>query len=408
MTRSRFLFFLLSTALVLPLLAGSLFGASSDEADPGEDSLYKYLSVFTDALGLVEQAYVEETDVDGLMAAALDGVTDALDPMAVYVPEDAITEYLAARTVGSSYSGLTLLRERGMIYVLTVQPGSPAEEAGLRQGDLIAELQGRSTRVMPLWEVRSVLADAPGTEIDVQVVRFAETLDASFTLRAFEAPEPTLERHEGVPVLRIPSFGADTVGAVEELVGRIGESDALVIDLRGTAGGEVTAAYGVSGLFAEGELGQLVERERPLETFRAERSEPLWSGRILLLTDRATLGPGEVLAAVLRDKAGAELVGEHTFGHAGREASVELSTGALLFVADAFYTGPDFEPLDEPLDPDVRVADRSRTFSEVELEDGAEDEQEAERPDVVLERALEHLSEPPESEDEAAADEQAA
>ena len=130
MTRSRFLFFLASTAIVLPILAGSLLGAAVDD-QPAEDSLYKYLSVFTDSLGLVHQAYVEETDVDTLMAAALDGVTDGLDPMAVYVPSDAVSDYLQARQVGASRSGVVLMRERGMVYVMAVLPDSPAEAAGL-------------------------------------------------------------------------------------------------------------------------------------------------------------------------------------------------------------------------------------------------------------------------------------
>ncbi|MGD2113959.1 MAG: PDZ domain-containing protein, partial [Acidobacteriota bacterium] len=261
MTRSRFAFFLLSTAVVLPLLAGSLFGAATGDGEPGEDSLYKYLSVFTDSLGLVNQAYVEETEIDTLMAAALDGITDALDPMAVYVPEAAVPGYLQARDVGPAHSGLTLLRERGMIYVLTVQPASPADEAGIRQGDLIAELQGRSTRVMPLWEIRQVLGGAPGTEIDVQLVRFAETMNTSFTLRPFELERPSVQDHEGVPVLRIPSFEPDTGDRVEELLAKLPGGGDLVIDLRGTAGGDAGAAYEVAGLFAGGELGRLSERD---------------------------------------------------------------------------------------------------------------------------------------------------
>ncbi|HUF79317.1 MAG TPA: S41 family peptidase, partial [Thermoanaerobaculia bacterium] len=115
---------------------------------------------------------------------------------------------------------------------------------------------------------------------------------------------------------------------------------------------------------------------------------PSWSGRLVVLTDRATLGPAEVLAAVLRQKAGAELVGQRTFGNAGRQAMVEMSSGAVLFLADAFYTGPDLEPLDEPLEPDVRVESRLRPVADT----GADEE----RPDAVLEKGLEILRQPAE------------
>lgn len=391
MTKSRFLFFLASSLLVLPILAGSILGAAVEEpVVPGVDSLYKYLSVFTEALGLVDQTYVEESDQNALMAAALDGVTDALDPLAVYVPEEGLSDYLQARTVGSGHSGLFLLRERGMIYVLAVREGSPAAEAGIGNGDLIAEIDGRSTRVLPLWRIQQALAGPPGTEVELKLVRFAESRDATLTLRAFEEPAPELELRDGVAVVTLAAIDPSTPERVRTLLERAAEAgaDRLLLDLRGVAGGDAEAAYRIAGLFAGGELGRLERRGEALETYTGEDS-PAWSGRIVLLIDRATLGPAELLASVLRKKAGAEAVGQRTFGYAGRQSMMELGSGAVLFLADAFYTGPDLEPLDDPLEPDVRVDSRSRTFGQTE--EGAEGE---EAPDVVLEKGLELLREP--------------
>jgi carboxyl-terminal processing protease len=405
MTKSRFFFFLASTLLVLPILAGSLLGAAvDDEAAPGGDSLYKFLSVFTEALSLVDQTYVEETDQEALMAAALDGVTDALDPLAVYVPERAVPGYLEARSVGSAHSGLFLVRERGMVYVLAVRPGGPAERAGVREGDLIAEIDGRSTRVLPMWEVHQLLAGAPGTEVELELVRYAESTQAQLTLGGFEDPAPTLATDRGVPVMTLRSIADSTPDEVRALLERMGDAERLLIDLRGVAGGEMEAAYEIAGLFVEGaagEIGRLKHRDETLESFQG--GEGPWSGRIVLLTDRATLGPAEVLASVLRQKAEAELVGSRTFGYAGRQSMLELGSGGVLFLADAFYTGPDFEALDEPLEPDVRVADR-RGF-EPEDEEGEDGEEEA---DPVLDKGIEHLLTPPGAEDEVAEDEAAA
>lgn len=392
MTKSRFFFFIASSLLVLPLLAGSLLGAAVEEdAAPGGDSLYKFLSVFTEAMSLVDQTYVEETSQATLMTAALDGVTDALDPLAVYVPKDAVAGYVEARSVGTAHSGLYLVRERGMVYVLAVRPGSPAELAGIQSGDLIAEIDGRSTRVLPMWELQQMLAGAPGTEIPLELVRFAENKAATITLGVFGETEPRLEMNEGVAVLTVGGIEASTPERVRALLEEAGDADRLLIDLRGVAGGDPEAAYRVAGLFAGGEIGRLQHRQETIETFRgAGEADPVWSGRIALLTDRATLGPAELVASVLRQKAGAELVGNRTFGYAGRQSMLELSSGGVLFLADAFYTGPDFEPLDEPLEPDVRVSERMRTFSQAdEDEDGAED-----APDIVLQKGLEHLRRP--------------
>ncbi len=393
MSRSRFLFFIASTALVLPILAGSLLGAASqDQAAPRGDSLYKYLSVFTESLGLVQQTYVEPTDPDGLMNAALDGITDALDPLAVFVPRDSLPAYLEARRVGTGRSGIFPLRERGMIYVLAVTPGSPADEAGVESGDLIAEIQGQETRVMPVWKLEEILAGKPGTEVKLKLVRFAENVETKLTLADFPAPRPKLEEHEGVSVLTIPDFDDRTANEVSAILGRLGERDKLLVDLRDTAAGDPQVAYRVAGLFAAGELGRLQERDRPLETYTGKGGA--WKGRIVVLTDRSTLGAAELLATVLRQKAGAELVGEHTFGYAGRQSQIELSGGSALFLADAFYTGPDLKPLDEPLQPDERVDALERTFSETE--EGLE-EKGAEPPDLILEKGIERLQAPPEA-----------
>jgi carboxyl-terminal processing protease len=399
MTRSRFLFFLASTLLVLPILAGSIVGAAVDQpAVPGGDSLYKFLSVFTETLGLVDQTYVEETDRDTLMAAALDGVTDALDPLAVYVPEEAVAAYVAARDVGTAHSGLYVVRERGMVYVLAVREGSPAAGAGVEMGDLIAEVDGRSTRVMPFWEIQQFLAGKPGTELRLKLVRFAETRDTTLELAVFEAPAPVLEERDGVPILTLAAIDGSTPGRVRALLERVAEADRLLLDLRGVAGGEAAAAYAVGGLFAAGELGRLQRRDEPVESFAG--GEPAWSGRLVVLTDRSTLGPAEVLASVLRQKAGAELVGQRTFGYAGRQSMLELSSGAVVFLADAFYTGPDFAPLDEPLEPDVRVDAGLRPFLP-DVDEGEEGAAEA-APDTILEKGLEILRQPVEPVEEAA------
>ena len=97
MSRSRILFFFLSAVVVFPLLAATLLrAAATGQSQPEEDSFYKYLAVFSETLGLVRQAYVDEPDMDTLMAGALDGTTDALDPFSLYVPASEVSGYLQA------------------------------------------------------------------------------------------------------------------------------------------------------------------------------------------------------------------------------------------------------------------------------------------------------------------------
>jgi hypothetical protein len=140
----------------------------------------------------------------------------------------------------------------------------------------------------------------------------------------------------------------------------------LLIDVRGVCSGEPEVAYAVANLFANGDLGVLKRRSEELKAFN-NAGQPAWQGKIVVLVDRGTLGAAEVFASVLRQKVKAELVGERTFGHAGKLGMTELSTGGRLLYTEAFYTGPDKEPIREGLKPDLLVDERSRTFLEKDM-----------------------------------------
>jgi carboxyl-terminal processing protease len=369
---------MLSGILVLSLVSGTLSGATPrDDAD--DDSLYKYLSVFTEVLRLVRQAYVDETEVDSLMAGALEGAPDALDPFSMYVPEEGSEPYLASREVGIGHSGVRIVKERGVAYVVAVQKGGPAAELGLQRGDIVSELNGESTRSLPLWEIEQTLAGPGGGEVGLEILRGGENRQMTLTLGEFSVPGPTVEQVDGVSLLRLTDFTSGTAAAVRELLSFV-DGDSLLVDLRGLAWGDAAAAYDVAEIFARGELGRLVNRDGALETFSADGS-PDWTGRIVVLVDRGCLGACEILAKVLREQAGAKLVGQSTFGFAGRSRIVDLRAGGSLVITEAFFTGADGEPLNQGLEPDLAVGDRSRSFDE--LDESLED--------LTLDRALELL-----------------
>lgn len=373
----RLLFVCVSLLFVLGLASGAWLGASDDE--PGTDSIYKYITLWEEVLRLIRGSYVEEVGGRGLMAGALDGVADALDPFSVYVPPGAVESYRAAREIGRRHSGVLVLKERGTAYVAAVDRGSPADLAGFERGDIVAGIGGRSSREMPLWELRRQLAAPAGSELQLELLRRGESIETSLVLAEYDLLPPEFEEVRGVGVLTIPSFDEGTADRVEALLdGYAGDS--LLIDLRGVAGGSAEAAYAVAGLFAEGELGSLIDREdRKLETF--EGAGGLYSGDIDVLTDRSSQGPAEILTAVLRETVDADHSGEATFGYAGTLQQIELPNGGgLLETTVAFYTDPEGERLNRR----IRVSNENRlsAFSFGDRDDGS---------DPVLEDALDLL-----------------
>lgn len=465
MNRSRLLFLVFSSLLVLPMMMALVVAADpgtgrradwrkgargphGERAESTEedtfDTYLKYLKVFSEVLGLIRDTYVDEPNTDTLMAGALEGVTDAMDPFSVYVPGAAVPGYVKALATGKSLSGLALLKERGATLVMSVEKGSPADAAGLKVGDLVAKLDGTSTRTTPLWEMQEALAGPPGTKVSLEVIRLFAPVQANFDLKPFTPPAVSLSQVGETPetaaaaekpenqeisagaeakkraaappaalaplapippkspangqgektatVLRIPSFRAGTAEQVRGELGprgtagrTPGSSEAkLLIDLRGVSSGDPEQAYEVAKLFASGDLGAMLRRKQELRRFESSDT-PVWQGRLVVLIDRGTAGPAEVFASVLHQRAGAELVGERTLGYAGHRSTADLSTGSRLFFTDAFYTGPNKKPINEPLKPDLLVSERNRTFLEKDVP----------MSELILRRGVRHLLDEP-------------
>ncbi len=401
MSRGRLAFICLSLAVMVFVTGTTMLAAKNRQNDDGADSLYKYLSVFTEVFSLVNRAYVDELDPEALMSGAFEGTVDALDPFSLYIPADRVESYRETIEVGRRRSGIVVLKERGVAYAVAVEEGSPAAGAQIEGGHILASIQGQRTRQLPLYEIQSILAGAAGTEIAVErILPRGDKETVRFELADYAPPVVELGVQRGVGVLRLPGFYAETPQSVKsslealatgaEALPELTETDKLVIDLRGVAGGDAAVAYRVAGLFAAGELGALTQREQEVELFDGG-AQPQWQGQIAVLVDRGTQGAAEVLTSVLQQSTGAKLVGQQSFGHSGRQQLLELSNGGRLQVTDAFYSGPDRKPLNSSLEPDLAVRP------------SLDDDEEATETDEVLERGLALVLGEEDIEEEAAA-----
>ncbi len=378
MSKTRLGFLVLSLACLLPFLAGAL----SRGATEGEDSLYKMLSVFSEVLSLVQRVYVEEASPAVLLDGALDGATDALDPLATFVPPAEVERTAQARALGASRSGMTLAKDRGVAFVATVGEGGPAAAAGLEAGDVIASVGGAATRGLPLWRLQQLFAGPAGTRLKLEVLHFGQSEEVDLELAEYALPMPHLEPNPEAAVLHLTRFDEVALGEARRLLAEVAAQgrDRLLLDLRGVVAGPPESGYAAAALFVRGALGELEGRDGTLQAFASER-EPAWAGRLVALVDRGTSGAAEIVAAALQEAGKVRLVGEPTFGHAGRERLVELPGGGRLLLTDAFFTGPEGEPLAERLVPDVFVRDTSRRFGEEDVPLG----------DLILRRGLEAL-----------------
>jgi carboxyl-terminal processing protease len=373
--RSRLLFLVGSVAALLSLRAVS----SPDGA--GRDPATRALSIFSDVLSLTRSNYVEPADNKTLLEGAYDGMSDALDAYSFYVPAAERAAFRAEKAPGEVDPGIVVARRGGFPYAIGPMPGSPAEKAGVRSSDLIDTIDGKSVRTAPLWKIRSALNGAEGTSVALTVFRAGD--ERRVTLRVprtrWEPPAVSTRWERDLAVVRVPAIGSGTARQISEAIDEAGRRSIskIVLDLRGTIGGEVSdAAASVAPFVGKGNIAKVVSRRAPMPPVEAA-GEKVWSGRTVVLIDDATAGAAEVFAAALHDRAAATTVGETSAGMAVVQRQVPTPSGGILWMTVARYVSPSGTVLGgKGLTPDERVL--------VIPGDGSSDDR-----DLILERGLE-------------------
>jgi carboxyl-terminal processing protease len=380
--RARLVLALVSTALIGYIAVGSVLGRVLG------DTSYGQLAVFNEVVRLVLDAYVEPVNIDRAMAGARQGMSDALDGDSAYLDADELKSYQQPPKEGEAEVGLLLTRRFAFVMVVAARPGSPAETAGLRPGDLVKSIDDRATRTLPAVVAERLLRGAPGSSVKLGILRAgADPFDVAIVRERLQ-PVPVSGRMlEGaIGYLRLADFTPPAAEEARAQVATLGRDGAvqLVLDLRSAAFGSPEEAAKVAEIFMQGgTVAKLTGRHFQEQTLSADPARGAWSRPLSVLVDNGTAGPGEIVAAALADSGRATLVGERTFGRASVSRLVPLPEGGLLITVAKYVSPKGMVLHGEGLKPGVAVA--GRTDEDEDLPPGAP------KPDRILEKAIETL-----------------
>jgi carboxyl-terminal processing protease len=353
--RSRLLFVAVSIGALVSLRA-----AAGPEGT-GRDPATRALSIFSEVFSLTRSNYVEPTDPRALLEGAYDGMSDALDPFSYYVPASALAAYRAQESAGAAGPGIVFARRGGYPYVVAPLPGSLAEKAGIKAGDLIDSVDGKTLRNAPYWKVKAALEGPEGSTLELGVFRGGDEkkLTIPVTRGRFEPASVSATSEKDLIVIKIPSFTPATAAAVKKQLDDATKRSlpAIVLDLRGSIGGDPADAVPVAALFlGKGTVATIQSRKVAGKPLEVQAGEPAWNGRVVVLMDDSTAGPAEVLAAALHDRAKATTVGETTVGLGVVQRGVPTEEGGLLYMTVGRYVSPSGQVLGgKGLTPDERV-----------------------------------------------------
>jgi carboxyl-terminal processing protease len=388
-----------SFAVLLFVVAGSL-GLGGVHASANEGS-YRQMQVYSEVLSRVQSEYVEDPNIPKVTDGALHGLVESLDANSSYLTPEAYKAYKAHKSEAKGEIGATVSKRFGYADVVSVLPGSPAEKAGIEDTDIFESIEGRSTRDMSLPEIRSALSGAPGSNVNVSVVRARRAEPQKMTItRSLVTIPPVSDKmvEEGIGYVKVDAL---TKGKAQEISAKIKSLEKsgakkLVLDLRNTSEGEESEGVATANLFLNhGTITYLQGQKFPREAFNADPAKAVTSLPVAVLVNKGTAGAAEVVAAAILENARGDVVGEKTFGEGSLPKVFDLPDGGALILSVAKYYSPSGKAIQETaVTPNVLVADETENVISEDEDREPAPETEAKpktTPDDQLHKAIEVL-----------------
>lgn len=324
----------------------------------------RYASGVADAMELVSEYYVEEVDSRTLFENAMTGMVSGLDQYSGYIGPESLKQMNASLDQEFGGVGVEVEKKEPDQPLLVLSPlvGTPAYRAGIQAGDQVLAVDGESMLGMHLNDAVKLMRGAPGSEIvltidragrdepfEVTIVREVITVDSVLgdTRRPDGSWDFHLEENPRIAYLRLTTFGQHTVEEVAKVLESTDERngfEAIIVDLRGNAGGLLDAAVGLCDLFIDkgrivstnGRYGKL--RSSYEATSEIAVPKNIW---MVVLVNNFSASASEIVAACLQDHKRAIVVGERTWGKGTVQNILDLEGGqSALKLTTATYWRP--------------------------------------------------------------------
>ncbi len=351
-----------SFAMLLFMVVGSMGGVHASS----NDGSYRQMQVYSEVLSRVQSEYVEDPNIPKVTDGALHGLVESLDANSSYLTPAAYKAYKAHKAEAKGEIGATVSKRFGYADVVSVLPGSPAEKAGIEATDIFESIEGQSTRDMSLPEIHAALAGAPGTTLNVSVVRARRAEPQKMTItRDLVTIPPISDKmlEEGIGYVKVDAL---TKGKSQEIAAKIKSLEKsgakkLVLDLRNTSDGEVSEGVATANLFLNhGTITYLQGQKFPRQAFNADPAKAITALPVAVLVNKGTAGAAEIVASALLENARGDVVGDKTFGDGSIQKTIDLPDGGALILSVAKYYSPSGKAIqDTAVTPNVLVADDS-------------------------------------------------
>jgi carboxyl-terminal processing protease len=341
--------FLAACAVLGSIISQKMAAQSASDESTVRDSLHAFTSVYS----IVEQNYAEPLTGDktdkAIYDGAIPGMLHVLDPHSNFYDPKAFAQ-MREDQHGKYYGvGMTIQPQMTSsvlrIVVLAPFEGTPSYKAGIRPGDVILSVDGKSTDNMDSAAVAGLLKGPKGTHVVVTMDREGAAKPLVFDLVRDDITRSSVDLafmvRPGIGYVHVTQFMETTSREVGDALDKFGDLHGLVIDLRGNPGGLLNEAVNMSDKFLQ--KGQIVVSQKgrafPDQVYRASRGSDT-KYPIVVLVNRNTASAAEIVSGALQDHDRALIVGETTFGKGLVQTVFTVSENSGLALTTYHYYTP--------------------------------------------------------------------
>jgi len=357
--------------LLSALIAVSLFFLLEKNFLPGKSaktSSPDQLPFLETIINLIKNHYVEEPNPWQTMEGAFKGLVDSLDTLSSYLDKEEALIYQQQSQQRLYEPGLILYKSYGSFpQVLAVMANSPAAQKGIKVGDLIGTIDHKSTLAMSMLEANLKLKSTQVVGVKLKVIRSTETLELNVDRKLlYEKPFSYTPQKGSSGLLKIHNFYPYCLTLVhQEIIPRLNhQKKPLILDLRNCWEGKLEKAKQFINIFLRDEkIGYLEKKDNNCQVLSCPHPAELSELPLIIWTNQATLGPAEMVAAVLQAKKRAKILGFSTLGMVAEPRYFGLNDGsALVLVSGVFHLPSGYRLWKQGLTPDIKLRREEQSF----------------------------------------------
>lgn len=332
---------------------------------------------------LIKNEYLEQVSTETLINGAIKGMVESLnDSYSVYLDKDAFKNLNVQ--IEGTFGGIGVeidKDENKQLVVITPLPGTPADRAGLKSGDIIEKVDEQETAKLTAIEAASLIRGEPGTSVTLKILREKENRSFIVKLVREKIAVPSvrgeiLPDYQEIGYLQVWHFNrTSTIAQLEKELNKLNKEQlgGLILDLRGNPGGDLEAAVELAGYFLkEGPVVRIMSRDGDEEVRYPSRLTQIQVPLVVLI-DEGTASASEIVAGAIKDSSSGLLLGTRTFGKGLVQTLYSLGDNEGLKLTTNRYLTPNGHDInDKGIQPDIVVEQPEDTDEDVQLEKAVE------------------------------------